>query len=143
MLRLEPSIRGTPLLFPRLYQVIALPTTTTEVREIEVAASFASATPDSLPYYSIRAYAVTEAPGLLGPDWFDHREKAIASAAAGFENPPGRTGWQSLGLRIRVPGKARSLVVFFGIRTPDKSPPRLVHYLDAVEVSLVESSPIP
>jgi hypothetical protein len=96
-----------------------------------------------LPYYSIRAYAVTEAPGLLGPDWFDHREKAIASAAAGFENPPDRTGWQTLGLRIRVPGKARSLVVFFGIRTPDKSQPRLVHYLDAVEVSLVEPSPIP
>jgi hypothetical protein len=143
MLRLVRTSNGAPLLFPRLYQVIALPPSTTELREIEVSASFASSDPASSPYYSIRAYAVTEAPERLGPDWFDHRDEAIASAATGFDSPLGKRGWQTFGLRIQVPSKARSLVVFFGVKTRDESQPKLPHYLDAVLVSLIESEPIP
>ena len=143
MLRLETVADGAPVLFPRLYQVIALPPSNTELREIEVSASFASADPSSSPHYSIRAYAVTQAPEQLGPEWFRHRDEAIASAATGFDGSPGSTGWQTFGVRIQVPSKARSLVVFFGVRNQAKSQARQPHYLDAVQVSLVESPRIP
>lgn len=144
MLRMETTAYGAPVLFPRLYQIIALPPSGSEQREIEVSASFTSADPGSSPHYTVRAYAVNEAPERLGPDWFAQhwfveRDEAIASAATSIENPPGRTEWQSIGLRMQVPGKARSLVVFFGVKNQAKSPAKHPHYLDAVKVSLVES----
>lgn len=148
MLRLETTAYGKPVLFPRLYQLIALPPSSSERSEIEVSASFASADPGSSPHYTVRAYAVNEAPERLGPDWFARhwfvqQDEAIASAETGFENPPGSTDWQSIGLRMQVPGKARCLVVFFGVKNQAKSQAKQPHYLDAVQVSFVESSSIP
>jgi hypothetical protein len=148
MLRLETTAYGKPVLFPRVYQIIALTPSGGEVREIEVSASFASADTGSSPHYTVRAYAVNEAPERLGPDWFARhwfvqRDEAIASAETGFENPPGSTNWQTIGLRLQVPGKARCLVVFFGVKNQEKSPSKHPHYLDAVEVSIIKSPPIP
>jgi hypothetical protein len=143
MLKLETTVDGKPVLFPRLYQVIALPPSGNELREIEVSAAFASADSGSSPHYSIRAYAIAQEAEQLGPDWFSHRNEAIASAATGFDCPPVTSGWQSFGLRIQVPSKARSLVVFFGVKNQAKSPAKLPHYLDAVHVSLVDSPRIP
>jgi len=148
MLRMETTVYGKPVLFPRLYQIIALPPSGSERREIEVSASFASADPSGSPHYTVRAYAVNEAPERLGPDWFARhwfvqQDEAIASAETGFENPPGSAGWQSIGLRMQVPGKARCLVVFFGVKNQAKSQARKPHYLDAVQVSFVESPSIP
>ena len=148
MLRMETTVYGKPVLFPRLYQIIALPPSGSELREIEVSASFASADPGSSPHYTVRAYAVNEAPERLGPDWFARhwfvqQDEAIASAETGFENPPGSTNWQSIGLRMQVPGKARCLVVFFGVKNQPKSQAKKPHYLDAVKVSFVESPSIP
>lgn len=143
MLRLETTAQGAPVLFPRLYQIIALPPSDTELREIEVSACFASADPGSSPHYSIRAYAISQAPEQLGPDWFSRRNEAIASAATGFDCPPVNSGWQSFGLRIKVPKLARSLVVFFGVKNQAKLPAKQPHYLDAVQASLIESPSIP
>lgn len=148
MLRLETTAYGKPVLFPRLYQIIALPPSGSERSEIEVSAAFASADPGSSPHYTVRAYAVNEAPERLGPDWFARhwfvqQDEAIASAETGFENPPGSTDWQSIGLRMQVPGKARCLVVFFGVKNQAKSQAKQPHYLDAVQVSFVESPSIP
>jgi hypothetical protein len=148
MLRMETTVYGKPVLFPRLYQIIALSPSVSERREIEVSASFASADPGSSPHYTVRAYAVNEAPERLGPDWFARhwfvqQDEAIASAETGFENPPGSTNWQSIGLRMQVPGKARCLVVFFGVKNQPKSQAKKPHYLDAVKVSFVESPSIP
>ena len=148
MLRMETTVYGKPVLFPRLYQIIALSPSGSERREIEVSASFASADPGSSPHYTVRAYAVNEAPERLGPDWFARhwfvqQDEAIASAETGFENPPGSTNWQSIGLRMQVPGKARCLVVFFGVKNQAKSQARKPHYLDAVQVSFVKSPSIP
>ena len=148
MLRLETTAYEKPVLFPRLYQIIALPPSGSALREIEVSASFTSADPGSSPHYTVRAYAVNEAPERLGPDWFARhwfvqQDEAIASAETGFENPPGSTDWQSIGLRMQVPGKARCMVVFFGVKNQAKSQAKKPHYLDAVKVSFVESPSIP
>lgn len=148
MVRLETNVHGKSVLFPRLYQIIPLPPSGSALREIEVSASFTSADPDSSPHYTVRAYAVNEAPERLGPDWFARhwfiqRDESIASAETGFENPPGNAKWQSIGLRMQVPGKARCLVVFFGVKNQAKSQAQKPHYLDAVQVSFVESPSIP
>jgi hypothetical protein len=148
MLRLETTAYGKSVLFPRLYQIIALPPSGSRRREIEVSASFTSADPGSSPHYTVRAYAVNEAPERLGPDWFARhwfvqQDEAIASAETGFENPPGSNDWQSIGLRMQVPGKARCMVVFFGVKNQAKSQAKQPHYLDAVQVSFVESPSIP
>jgi len=148
MVRLETNVHGKSVLFPRLYQIIPLPPSGSALREIEVSASFTSADPDSSPHYTVRAYAVNEAPQRLGPDWFARhwfiqRDESIASAETGFENPPGNAKWQSIGLRMQVPGKARCLVVFFGVKNQAKSQAKKPHYLDAVQVSFVESPSIP
>ena len=148
MLRLETTAYGSPVLFPRLYQIIALPVSSSKPREIEVSASFATADPGSSPHYTVRAYAVNEAPERLGPDWFARhwfvqRDEAIASAVTSFENPPDSADWQTISLRIQVPSKARSLVVFFGVKNKEASPAKQPHYLDAVRVSFVDSSPNP
>ena len=148
MVRLETNVHGKSVLFPRLYQIIPLPPSGSALREIEVSASFTSADPDSSPHYTVRAYAVNEAPERLGPDWFARhwfiqRDESIASAETGFENPPGNAKWQSIGLRMQVPGKARCLVVFFGVKNQAKSQAKKPHYLDAVQVSFIESPSIP
>ena len=148
MVRLETNVHGKSVLFPRLYQIIPLPPSGSALREIEVSASFTSADPDSSPHYTVRAYAVNEAPERLGPDWFARhwfiqRDESIASAETCFENPPGNAKWQSIGLRMQVPGKARCLVVFFGVKNQAKSQAQKPHYLDAVQVSFVESPSIP
>ena len=87
--------------------------------------------------YVIRAFAVIDAPDLLDASWFDHRDESIASVARGWDVSPGVTGWQTFNVKFQVPRTARSLVLFFGVRTPDKSARTSPHYLDDVRVSLV------
>ncbi|MEQ1853718.1 MAG: hypothetical protein ABMA01_19250 [Chthoniobacteraceae bacterium] len=142
MLRLEPLSRGVP----RIYQVLDLqslpPDAGGESREIEVSASFATAGAEASVRYVIRAFGVTEAPESLDAAWFDRREESIASATKGLDVTPGVTGWQTVSVKIQVPRAARSLVLFFGTRTPDKAARTVPHYLDDVHVSLI-TPPLP
>jgi len=137
MLRLEPMRKGVP----RIYQVLDLQSLPSDaggdMREIEISASFAAADSEAAVRYVIRAFAVTDAPDMLDSSWFDHREESIASATRGLDVAPGETGWRTFNVKIQVPRTARSLVLFFGVRTPDKAARTSPHYLDDVRVSLV------
>lgn len=143
MLRLEASPKGSPRI---LYQVLDLaslpPSSDSGMRQIEIAASFAPANADASVRYLIRAFAVSEAPEQLDADWFDRRDEAISSAMIGLDGVPGDQSWQTFGLRIQVPPTARSLVLFLGVRTPDKSLPIAANYIDDVQVSLLQSQPL-
>ena len=143
MLRMEPLAKSPS----RIFQVLDLrtlpPNAGGESREIEISAAFATGFAESSVRYMIRAFAVTEAPEDLDAAWFDRRDESIASAAKGLDAPPGATGWQTLGVSIHVPRAARSLVLFFGVRTPDRAARTVPHYLDDVRVSLVTSGPLP
>jgi hypothetical protein len=137
ILRLEPMSKGVP----RIYQVLDLQSLPSgagaEMRDIEISASFAAADSGTAVRYLIRGFAVTDAPGTLDSSWFDHRDESIASVARGVDVMPGVTGWQTFNVRIQVPPGARSLVLFFGVRTPDKAARTSSHYLDDVRVSLL------
>ena len=143
MLRLEPLSKGVP----RIYQVLDLQSLPSdaggESREIEVSASFAAADAEASVRYVIRAFASTEGPENLDATWFDRREEAIASATRGLDVRPGTKGWQTFSVKIQVPPEARSLVLFFGVRTPDKAARTSPHYLDDVRVSLLTPPPLP
>lgn len=143
MLRLEP-VAKSPL---RIFQVLDLRTLPSdaggESLDIEISASFATAVAESSVRYMIRAFAVTEAPEDLDAAWFDRRDESIASATKGLDVMPGANGWQTLGVSMQVPRAARSLVLFFGMRTPDRAARTVPHYLDDVHVSLLTSGPLP
>ena len=143
MLRLEPLSIGVP----RIYQVLDLQSLPSgaggESREIEVSASFVTAGAEAPVRYVIRAFGVTEAPGNLDAAWFDRRDEAVALAARGLDVMPGTKGWQAISVKIQVPREARSLVLFFGVRTPDKTARTSPHYLDDVRVSLITPAALP
>jgi hypothetical protein len=143
MLRLEPVNKGAA----RIYQVLDLQSVFssagTESMEIEISASFAAADPDTSARYAIRAFAVTEAPQELDAAWFERRDESIASVARGLDVAGGVKGWQTVSVRIQVPRAARSLVLFLGARTPDKSARIVPHYLDDVRVSIISAGPLP
>jgi len=141
MLRLEPSSKS-PL---RIFQVMDLQSLPSDAGgqslEIEISASFATSVAESSVRYMIRAFAVTEAPENLDAGWFDRRDESIASATKGVDVAPGVTGWQTFSVKIQVPRAARSLVLFFGTRTPDKTSRSFPSYLDDVRVTLVTPPP--
>lgn len=144
MLRLEASPKGSPRAVYQVLDLTLLPSSADgEMREIEISASFAAAAADASVRYMLRVFAVSEAREHLDAAWFDHRDEAIASATRGLDVMPGSKGWQSMSLKIQVPRAARSLVLFFGVRTPDKTLPKSAHYLDDVQVSLIEPEPLP
>jgi hypothetical protein len=131
----------------RIFQVLDLQSLPADVGgeslNIEISASYATAIAESSVRYMIRAFAVTEAPENLDAAWFDRRDESIASVTKGLDALPGATGWQTLGVSIHVPRAARSLVLFFGVRTPDRAGRTVPHYLDDVRVSLVTAGPLP
>ncbi len=137
MLRLEPPARGAW----RVYQVLDLqslpPGGSGESREIEISASLATGGAEAAVRFFIRAFAVTEAPDEIDDAWLDRRDESIASVTRGFDVLPGAQGWQTLGVSIHVPRTARSLVLFFGARVPDRAARGSPFYLDDVRVSLV------
>ena len=144
MLRLEAS----PMRMPRfVYQVLDLTSVpssaSAETREIEISASFAAADAGSSMRCMMRAFAVSESREALDTTWLEHRDEAVASATRGMDVMGSGERWQTLGLKIQVPRAARSLVLFFGVRTPDKSMPKAAHYIDDVQVSLIEPQPLP
>jgi hypothetical protein len=144
MLRLEASPKGSPRAVYHVLDLASLPSSAGgEMREIQISASFAAADAESAMRYMIRVFAVSEARENLDAAWFDRRDEAIASATRGLDMTPGSKGWQTMSLKIQVPRAARSLVLFFGVRTPDKAYAKTAHYLDDVQVSLIEPQPLP
>ena len=144
MLRLEPSAKGSPRIVYQVLDLTALDWSANgETREIEITASFAAAHPGSDVRYMIRAFAAAEARQNLDATWFDHRDEAIASASRRLDVMESSNRWATLSVKIQVPRVARSLVLFFGVRTPDKTSPKAAHYLDDVHVSLIEPQALP
>ena len=144
MLRLEASPKGSPRFVYQVLDLTSLPSSSGgEMREIEISASFAAADAESSMRCMLRAFAVSEAREHLDAAWIEHRDEAMASASRGLDVTPGSQGWKTLNLKIQVPRAARSLVLFFGVRTPDKTLPKAAHYLDDVQVSVIGRQPLP
>jgi hypothetical protein len=148
MLRLEPIQHEKPVKnhASRAYQVLDLRSLMPGDGEVELSASFCSATSDASSRYLLRAIALDEAPTeAMERFWSKVENDGVVSQSQRFDTVPGITGWQRFSMTLRLPPGSKTLVIIFGAVPPeDASRPASVHYLDDVQVSLLTSeSPLP
>jgi hypothetical protein len=68
----------------------------------------------------------------------------VVSESQRFDTLPGKSGWHTFSMKLRLPPGSQTLVLIFGAVPPeDTLRPALVHYLDDVQVSLLTPQPLP
>ena len=149
MLRLEPIPREKPVKnhTSRAYQLLdlhSLPSIHGET-EVEVSASFCATNSDLSSRYLIRAIALDEEPETATKNfWSKVESDGVVSESQRFDTLPGRSGWHTFSMKLRLPPGSKTLVLIFGAVPPeDTSRPALVHYLDDVQVSLLTLQHLP
>jgi hypothetical protein len=151
MLRLEPIAPQKPVKnhTSRAYQMIDLRSQPVAMMngevEAEVTASFCAANSDQSSRYLIRAIALDEAPETATKNfWSKVESDGVVSESQRFDTLPGKSGWHTFSMKLRLPPGSKTLVLIFGAVPPeDTSRPALVHYLDDVQVSLLTPQPLP
>jgi hypothetical protein len=151
MLRLEPIPREKNVKnhTSRAYQTLDLRSQPMpllgEDSEVEVTASFCATNGDLSSRYLIRAIALDEAPETATKNfWSKVESDGVVSESQRFDTLPGKSGWHTFSMKLRLPPGSKTLVLIFGAVPPeDTSRPALVHYLDDVQVSLLTPQPLP
>ena len=151
MLRLEPIPPQKPVKnhTSRAYQMLDLRSQPVAMMngeaEAEVTASFCATNSDVSSRYLIRAIALDEAPETATKNfWSKVESDGVVSESQRFDTPPGKLGWHTFSMKLRLPPGSKTLVLIFGAVPPeDTSRPALVHYLDDVQVSLLTPQPLP
>ena len=151
MLRLEPIPPQKPVKnhTSRAYQMLDLRSQPVAMMngeaEAEVTASFCATNSDVSSRYLIRAIALDEAPETATKNfWSKVESDGVVSESQRFDTLPGKSGWHTFSMKLRLPPGSKTLVLIFGAVPPeDTSRPALVHYLDDVQVSLLTPQPLP
>ena len=112
--------------------------------EAEVTASFFATNSDLSSRYLIRAIALDEEPETATKNfWSKVESDGVVSESQRFDTLPGKSGWHTFSMKLRLPPGSKTLVLIFGAVPPeDTSRPALVHYLDDVQVSLLTPQPL-
>ena len=149
MLRLEPIPRERPVKnhTSRAYQMLdlrSMPSIHGET-EVEVTASFCATNSDLGSRYLIRTIVLDEAPETATKNfWSKVESDGVVSESQRFDTLPGKSGWHTFSMKLRLPPGSKTLVLIFGaVPAEDPSQPALVHYLDDVQVSLLTPQPLP
>ena len=151
MLRLEPIPPQKPVKnhTSRAYQMLDLRSQPVAMMngevEAEVTASFCATNSDLSSRYLIRAIALDEEPETATKNfWSKVESDGVVSESQRFDTLPGKSGWHTFSMKLRLPPGSKTLVLIFGAVPPeDTSRPALVHYLDDVQVSLLTPQPLP
>ena len=151
MLRLEPIPPQKPVKnhTSRAYQMLDLRSQPVAMMngeaEAEVTASFCATNSDVSSRYLIRAIALDEEPETATKNfWSKVESDGVVSESQRFDTLPGKSGWHTFSMKLRLPPGSKTLVLIFGAVPPeDTSRPALVHYLDDVQVSLLTPQPLP
>lgn len=151
MMRLEPIPLQKPVKnrTSRAYQMLDLRSqpvaTMNGEAEAEVTASFCAKNSDLSSRYLIRAIALDEAPETATKNfWSKVESDGVVSESQRFDTLPGKSGWHTFSMKLRLPPGSKTLVLIFGAVPPeDTSRPALIHYLDDVQVSLLTPQPLP
>jgi len=113
-----------------------------QTRSVEVNASFYSANPEVSSVFQIRLAAFSQEPEKVRPIWNDQEtlfNTVLQHVGRNYQTEPGeKPGWHKLRATIEIPPGTRSVVVSLGAGNtdPDTSPSE--HYVDAVQVHLVD-----
>lgn len=151
MMRLEPIPHEKPVKnhTSRVYQVLDLNSQPVAMLngevEAEVTASFCATNSDVSSRYLIRAIALDEASETATKNfWSKVESDGVVSESQRFDTPPGKFGWHTFSMKLRLPPGSKTLVLIFGAVPPeDTSRPALGHYLDDVQVTLLTPQPLP
>jgi hypothetical protein len=151
MLRLEPIPPQKPVKnhTSRVYQMLDLRSQPVAMMngevEAEVTASFCATNSDLSSRYLIRAIALDEAPETATKNfWSKVESDGVVSESQRFDTLPGKSGWHTFSMKLRLPPGSQTLVLIFGaVPSEDTSRPALVHYLDDVQASLLTPPPLP
>jgi len=146
MMRLEPIPREKNVknLASRVYQVLDLRSLPTQdldgVTDVQVTASFFSTKSEVSSRYLIRAFALDEVPEQATKDfWSKTEDDGVVSVAQRFDTTPGDRDWHTFSLKMPLPRGASTLIFILGAVPPeDPAAEASVHYLDDVEVSLLQ-----
>lgn len=114
------------------------------VRSVEVKASFFSANAEESAVFQIRLAAFSEEPEEVRPIWNDQEtlfNTVLQHVGRNHTTQPGeQSGWRELRATIEVPPGTRSIVVSLGAGNADPDNDNSEHYVDAVQVHLVDGT---
>ncbi|MAE40153.1 MAG: hypothetical protein CML07_04410 [Psychrobacter sp.] len=113
------------------------------VRTVEVEASFFTSNPAESSVFQIRLGAFSQEPVAIRPIWNDHEtlfDTVLQHVGRNHITKPGdQTGWHKLRATIEIPRGTRSVVVSLGAGNDDPDAVTSEHYVDAVQVHLVDT----
>ena len=115
-----------------------------QTRSVEVKASFFSASPEVSSVFQIRLAAFSQEPGAVRPIWNDQEmlfNTVLQHVGRNYQTEPGeKPGWHKLRATIEIPSGTRSVVVSLGAGNTDPDTSPSDHYVDAVQIQLVDES---
>lgn len=145
MLRLETSPDSNLGYIQQIIDVTLLPQPKKgKIHTLEAVASFLPHQLGEKERYTLRVATFTESPEEIrslweGVPWRDMDASTLTMAKTGRYAPPEQAGWQTLSAVVKVPAKARSLVISLAAGRLDKAAPKTPHYLDDVHANLIIS----
>ena len=114
------------------------------ISQLEVKSSFASDQMSAPARYQIRLAAFAQPPEEVRAIWSRESllfDTVLQHTARNYLASPDREGWKKLASRIDLPPGTRSVVISLGVAGQEKASSSGDHYLDAVRVRLISSSP--
>ena len=113
------------------------------VRSVEVEASFFTANPEDVSVFQIRLGAFSQAPAEVRPIWNNREtlfDTMLQHVGRNHLTTPGEEAkWHTLRATIEIPPGARSVVISLAAGNEDPDAAGSEHYVDAVEVRLVDT----
>ncbi|MCX6854204.1 MAG: hypothetical protein NTV80_04785 [Verrucomicrobia bacterium] len=152
MLRLEPipkdeQLNNRPSRVYQLLDLRSLPVHDVNGdAEVQVTASFCAEKSVLKSRYVMRVFALDEAPEQATKNFWPKAESnGAVSETQRFDVEPGDAGWHTFSLKLHLPPDSKSLMIILGVAPRNDIPlPPSVHYLDAVQVSLITpQTPLP
>lgn len=114
------------------------------VRSVEVQASFLSSNPSVHAVFQIRLAAFSQEPGAVRPIWNNEEilfDTVLQHVGRNHKTEPGEeTNWHDLRATIEIPSGARTVLISLGAGNVDPNTSASDHYVDAVQVDLVDTT---
>jgi hypothetical protein len=115
----------------------------THTRSLRVDTSFFASNMDQSSVFQIRLAAFSQAPQDVARIWNDSEvlfDQVLQHVGRNHITKPGQDSeWHKLGASIEIPPGTRSVVISLGAGMVDPNGDKSNHYLDDVQVSLVDS----
>lgn len=141
--RIEPAEETSLSYLTRIIEVGDLPQAhASEMRQLEVFASFHTDERGLQERYTLRVATFAEAPGSIrslwaGPAWPQMRDRALTLKKSGLSTDGEEVGWQTLSAVVEIPEETRCVVISLAAGRLDPDAAKVAHYFDDVQANVV------